>query len=174
MTTKPIIANVPSNVSLLQPTKYTFMIPEMPNLVYFVQNINLPGVSTPEVPVETPFSATYRHGDKLVYEPLNITFLVDEDLRTWEETLNWLVSLTFPKDYRQYGHIKGKDHKLYYDAIFTINTNANVPNLRIKFFDCFPITLSELQFSTTDSADNNMVADVSFRYDRFEIERLNG
>jgi hypothetical protein len=173
MTNKSVIANVPKNVSLLQPTKFSFVIPEMQNLVYFVQNINLPGVSTSEVPVETPFSSTYRHGDKLVYETLNITFLIDEDLKAWEETLNWLTSLTFPKDYRQYGRIQGQKKRLYYDAILTINTNANLPNLRIKFFDCHPITLSEIAFSTTDSAENNMIADVTFRYDRYEIERLN-
>lgn len=172
MTSRAIIANVPKNVSLLQPNKFTFMIPDMSNLVYFVQNINLPGISTSEVAVETPFSATFRHGDKLVYEPLTITFLIDEDMRTWEETHNWLVALTFPKDFRQYGKIKGESKKLYYDAIFTINTNANIPNLRIKFFNCHPVSLGEIQFSTTDSAETNMVADVTFRYDRFEIERL--
>ena len=172
MTTQSVIAKVPSNVSLLQPTKFTFMIPEMSNLVYFVQNINLPGISTSEVPVETPFSSTFRHGDKLVYEPLNITFLIDEDMRTWEETYNWLVALTFPKKYDQYGKIKGQSKKLYYDAILTINNNANLPNLRIKFLDCHPVSLGEIQVSTTDSAENNMISDVSFRYDSFEIERI--
>lgn len=172
MPKKTVIANIPQNVSLLQPTKYTFIIPEMSNLIYFLQTVNLPGVSTSEVPVETPFSATFRHGDKLVYEPLNMTFLVDEELRVWEDTYNWFKSQTFPKDYREYSKINGVKRKIYYDAILTINTNANNPAIRIKFFDCFPVSLSEIMFSTADSADNNMTADVTFRYDRFEIERL--
>lgn len=168
-----VIAKVPQNISLLQPTKFTFVIPEMNNLLYYVQNINLPSISTSEVPVETPFSATYRHGDKLVYSPLVITFLIDEDMRAWEETHNWLVALTFPVDFRQYGRIKGETKKLYYDSMLTINTNANIPNIRVKFFNCFPVSLGEIQFSTTDSAETNMIADVEFRYDRYEIERIN-
>lgn len=173
MTTQSVIAKIPENVSLLQPTKFTFVIPEKHNLIYFIQNINMPGVSTSEVSVETPFSATFRHGDKLVYEPLNITFLIDEDMRTWEETYNWLKALTFPKEFREYRRIRGEMKPLYYDAMLTINTNANVPNLRVKFFDCFPTSLGEIQFSTTDSAETNMIADVTFRYDRYEIERIN-
>lgn len=173
MTTQSVIAKVPQNVSLLQPTKFTFIIPEMTHLNYYIQNINIPALSSSEVLEETPFSAIYRHGDKLNYETLNITFLIDEDMRSWEETYNWLVALTFPRDYAQYGRLKGENKKLYYDAILTINTNANIPNLRIKFFNCFPTSLGEIQFSTTDSAETNMISDVTFRYDRFEIERIN-
>ena len=78
-----IVSQVPENTSILQSTKFTFIIPDKPFLKYFCQSVQLPSVTTAEIPVSTPFSNTYRHGEKLNYEPLTITALMDEDLRVW-------------------------------------------------------------------------------------------
>lgn len=164
----------PENTSLLQSTKYTFVIPDMPFLKYFCQTVVLPGVSTTEVTVPTPFSNTYRHGDKLVYEGLTLTALIDEDLRIWEETYKWLQGLTRPKEYREYLRktIARPATNLYYDGYLTINTNSNNPNMRIKFLNCHPTSLSGINFDTKVDADTIPTCDITFRYDRFELERL--
>ena len=72
MTTQ-FLPQTPQNTSILQSTKFTFIIPDLPFLKYFCQTVNLPSVSTTEVMVPTPFSATYRAGDKLVYDAFTIT-----------------------------------------------------------------------------------------------------
>ena len=114
--------NTPENTSLLQATKYTFIIPDMPFLKYFCQTISLPTVSTSEVAVPTPFSTTYRHGDKLVYEGLTLTALVDEDLRIWEESYKWIRGLTRPAEYKEYLRqtIAKPATNLYFDGYLTI------------------------------------------------------
>ena len=91
----------PENSSFLQGNKFTFSFATLPFLKYFCQSINMPGVSTSPVNVDSPFSSMYRHGDKLVFDQLNMTILIDEDLRVWEETHNWLVALTKPVSFRQ-------------------------------------------------------------------------
>lgn len=174
MTIEPYTANTPENTSLLQTTKYTFIIPDMPFLKYFCQTVTLPGVSTSEVAVPTPFSATYRHGDKLAYEALTLTALIDEDLRIWEESYKWLQGLTRPKEYEEYLRktISKPATNLYFDGYLTVNTNANNPNMRIKFLNCHPTNLSGINFDTKVDADTIPTCDITFRYDRFEIERL--
>lgn len=165
----------PDNTSILQPTKFTFIIPDLPFAKYFCQTAVVPGVSTSPVAVETPFSSTYYHGDKLVYDTFSINAIIDEELRVWEETYNWLVSLTKPEKWSQYAKFEGSSkapRELYYDGILTINTNSNNPNLRIKFFNCHPVSLGSIQFSTAENADTIPTADITFRYDRFEIDRL--
>ena len=164
--------NTPENTSLLQATKYTFIIPDMPFLKYFCQTVTLPTVSTAEVAVPTPFSTTYRHGDKLVYEGLTLTALVDEDLRIWEESYKWLRGLTRPAEYAEYIRAKDRKAPLYFDGYLTINTNSNNPNLRIKFHNCHPTSLSGINFDTKVDADTIPTCDITFRYDLFEIERL--
>ena len=167
-------SNTPDNTSILQSTKFTFIIPDKPFLKYFCQTVNLPSVSTTEVPVATPFSSTYRHGDKLVFEAFTITALMDEDLRVWEETYAWLKGLTRPQNYGEYlkKSVRDVTTPLYYDGYLTINTNANNPNIRIKFHNCHPTTLGMINFDTKVDADNIPTCDITFRYDLFEIERL--
>lgn len=170
-----IINTTPTNTSLLQSTKFSFVIPDLPFAKYFCQSINLPGVSTNPVSVETPFSNTFRHGDKLYYDVFSINAMVDEDFRVWEETYNWLVALTFPEKFSQYARYNktGKSKKeLYYDGILTMNTNANNPNIRVKFTNCHPISLGGIQFSVMDNSNIIPTADVTFRYDMFSFERI--
>lgn len=172
MTTESFLTTIPQNTSFLQSTKYTFVIPNLPFARYFCQSINLPGVTSSEVEVATPFSNTYRHPTKMSFEPFTISFLIDEDIRTWEETYKWIVSLTRPESYNQYVKNLSKDATAYQDGLLTINTNSNLPNLRINFRNVFPISLTGIQFGTMNSADNTLTADVTFRYDLFEIQRI--
>lgn len=172
MTTESFISTIPENTSFLQTTKYTFIIPNLPFAKYFCQSINLPGVTSNEVEVPTPFSNTYRHPTKMSFEAFSISFLIDEDLRAWEETYKWIVALTRPESYSQYITNQKKENSPYQDGVLTINTNANIPNLRVKFKNVFPVSLSGIQFGTMNSADSTPTADLTFRYDFFEIIRI--
>ena len=170
MTTQSLLTKTPQNTNFLQTAKYTFVIPTLPFAKYFCQTVGFPGVSTSEIPVATPFSNTYRHGEKLVYDSLTINIMIDEDFYTWEETYNWLKAITKPTDFKEYNsRINGS---IYHDGFLTLNTNANNPNLRIKFKDCHPTTLGGIQFSTMDNAEVVPTCDVTFRYDYFELERI--
>lgn len=162
----------PSNSSFLQGNKFTFSFATLPFLKYFCQTINIPGVSTSPVTVDNPFSNTYRHGDKLIYDQINVTIIIDEDLRVWEETYNWLMALTFPKEFRQYYRNTNGRQTAYHDGILTINTNSNNPNIRFKFLNCHPSSLSGINFSVQETAQNIITADITFRHDGFEIERI--
>lgn len=163
-----LLIQIPENTSLLQTTKFTFVIPQLPFLKYFCQTVQLPGISTTEVVQQTMFNDTYRQGQKINFDPITITSLIDEDIRVWEETYQWMVYLANPI---KYGQFKEKFSSKFYDAMLTINTNANNPNIRVKFKNCFPTSLGTIQFATTDNADVVPVLDISFRYDYFEIDR---
>lgn len=172
MSQESVLTRIPTNTSFAQPTKFVFTFTTLPFIRYFVQSANIPGISTSAVSVENPFSQTWRHGDKLQYDTFDITALIDEDLRLWEETYNWFRSITFPKEFPEYWtNTRGKQ-TAYHDGILTVLTNANNPNLRFKFTYCHPISMSSLRFSAADSATNVMTVDISFRFDAFEIERV--
>lgn len=160
---------IPENTNLLQTNKFTFIIPNLPFVSYQCQSVSFPGVSTSEVLVETPLSATYRHGDKLQFDPLVLTFMVDEDMRNWEEAFNWIKGLTFPTSGREYTEQKKKG--LYHDGTLTINKNSNIRNMRFYFTACHPTSLGPINFSTSDDANMVALADLTLRYDTFRIER---
>lgn len=174
------ISAQPSNQSLAQTTKFKLSFERLPEVTFFCQSINLPGLSTSEVAQNTPFVDLYSPGDKLVYEPLQLSFLVDEDYRSWFSVHDWIRGLTFPENFAEYDNLKNysrfpakeiKGTPQFSDAVLTVYTNQNNPNLRITFKDCFPTSVSGLTFSTQNSADNIFAADATFRFSYFTIER---
>lgn len=174
MATESFASNTPDNTSILQSTKFTFLIPDKPFLKYFCQTVSIPSVSTTEIAVNTPFSATYRHGEKLNYDSLVITALMDEDLRVWSETYDWLKGLTRPTSHEEYIRKSPKDVQtpLYFDGFMTVNTNANNTNIRFKFRNCHPTSIGAIHFDTKVNADTIPTCDFTFRYDYYEVERV--
>lgn len=172
MTKASVLTHIPENTSILQSTKFMFIFPTLPFLKYFAQTATLPAVSTSPVSIETPFARTYRHGDKLVYEDFTINAIVDEDLRVWQETYNWITSLTKPTKFEEYIRFYNESSDPYHDGILTVNTNANNPNMRFKFRSCHPVSIGAIQFNSTDNAQTIPTVDITFRYDYYELERL--
>jgi len=172
MATESLLTTIPDNTSILQTTKFTFVFPTLPFVRYFCQTVSLPGVSTSEIPVNSPFSPTYRHGDTLIYDTFQINAIVDEEMKIWEETYGWLKAITAPQKFEQYIKYYNENNEPYHDAILTINTNANLANMRIKFKNCHPTSLGGIQFNVADNAQTIPTADISFRFDYFELERL--
>lgn len=178
----------PNNVDLLQSTKFRITFNRLPGMTYFCQSANLPGVSITEIPKSTPFVELFVPGEKLIYDTLNITFLVDEDLRAWTQIHDWMRGITFPLDFEEYLNMQ-KENAVsafgqrfinnttfaggqYTEAIMTIFTNKNNPNFRVKFVDLFPVNLSTIIFNTGDSAENVMTADATFRFTYYNYERV--
>lgn len=174
----------PSNRDILQSTKFKLNFMRLPGLTFFCQTVNLPGISLTEVMRNTPFVDLYVPGEKAIYDTLNTTLLIDEDLRDWEAIHDWIRAMTFPKEFEEYAKMKsqfkdvvsrGPGAKLppqYTDASLTLYTNKNNPNIRIQFKDLFPTTLGGIQFSALDSAENIITCDCSFRYTYYNIERV--
>jgi len=171
-TSKYPVFSIPENTNFLQINKFSFVFPTLPFLSYFLQTVTLPGFTTNAVRVDTPFSATYRHGDTLEHDQLTITAILDEDLRVYEETHKWLQALTAPKEFPQYVRNLNGDRTPYHDGVLTINTNANNPNLRLKFSECHPVTMTGINLTTTDTADTTLTTDITFQFDLVEITRL--
>lgn len=178
-----IINRNPANKDLLQTTKFLLTFSRLPGLTFFCQSVNLPGVSLSEVPVNTPFVDLYVPGEKIAYDTLNASFLVDEDIQSWQQIHDWIRAMTFPNEFAEYrtmdklSNISNTRKYMglkpqYSDASLTIYTNKNNPNLRINFKDLFPITLGSILFNSSDSADYVASSDVSFRFSYYDIERI--
>ena len=173
MAVESFASNTPQNSSILQLTRFTFIIPDKPYLKYFCQTVSIPSVSINPVTVPTPLTNTYRHGDKMEFETLSITAIVDEDMRIWQETYDWMKGLANPVTTDQYIRKSLQDTTpLYFDGYLTVNTNANNPNIRFKFLNCHPISLGGIDFDTKTDADNIPTCTIQFRYDIFEVERI--
>lgn len=153
----------PKNTNLLQPTKYSVSFPEISDTIYFCQKVNLPGVQVTELPQVTPNLDLFVPGTKITYGTFDIDFLVNEDLSAWLYIHDWIRGITTDQQYRT---------KPRCQAILTVYSNQNNPKFRIKFMDIFPLSLGDIEFDTTLSADDHLSSTASFRFNYFDIERI--
>lgn len=178
------VTSNPPTFDLLQSTKFHVVFDRLPETTYFCQTANLPGISLTEIPVYTPFVELYVPGEKAIYDTFNITFLVDEDLRSWTQLHDWIRGITFPTDFKEYadlgrksvaGNIRASYQNKplpYSTGIMTIYSNKNNPIFRVKLIDMFPTTVGSLTFNVSDTAENIVTADATFRFSYFEYERI--
>jgi hypothetical protein len=175
------IGSTPDNPNFLQPNKFVLNFNRMPNMQYFCQSVTVPGLSMSEAPQTNPFIDLYVPGDKLIYDLLNVTFYVDEDLKSWTEVHDWIRAMTFPETFDEYTGLSllnrytrssTTNRPQYSDAMLTILSSANNPKIRIKYYDLFPISISTFILSSTDTPDNIVTADAVFRYSYFDIETV--
>jgi len=160
------ITTYPATTNLLQPTKYLVTFPEISETIYFCQKANIPGVTLGTALQTTPNIDLFHSGTKLEYNTFDITFLVNEDLSAWTSIYKWMNDLSNVDN----SYTKRKQNTK--TAILTVMSNLNNPKIRVKLNNIFPLTLSDLEFDTTLSAEEHMTASTSFRYDFFEIEKL--
>jgi hypothetical protein len=169
---------IPETVNPLYPNKFRLDFARLPEISYFCQMVTIPGISIGESLQPTPFVDLYLAGDKMVYDYLTVTFMVDENLLGWNSLYLWLRGLTFPTDFAEYRTLnklnkfnaaQATKKPQYSDGTLTILKASNVSNLMFKFYDCFPTSLGAIPLSTMDSPDNIVTCDVTIRYSYFDL-----
>jgi len=178
----------PENQSLALGNKYRLAFNRIPEVTFFCQSVNIPGVSMSPTQFATPFTDLPIPGDKIQYDEFRVSFLVDEDYKSWQTLYDWITAMTFPENFDQYRNlgklkrdaiVSGLRNDVlidqmpqYSDAVLTVNTNKNNPNIRFKFKDLFPISVGTIDLSEEFTPENTIVCDALFRYSYFTLERL--
>ena len=160
-------------------TQWRLAFNRIPKTTWFCTAANLPGISLGEATFPTPIHDIYLTGDKLTFENLNITFIVDEELQNYREMWNWLVGMGAPKESSQWVDelkkgdgqvIKGHETNFYSDATLIIYNSKNIPKVEVKFKSMFPVSLSALEYSQELTDVEYFKASATFRYMYYEFE----
>jgi hypothetical protein len=166
----------PTNTNLLSPLVFKFQIKRAPEVTFFVQNVNLPGISgfPPEFP--TPLVRVPQVHDHLQYDDLMINYKVDEDMRNYTLLHDWIRGIGFPTDHSEYAALKNQPVAsglgLKSDcSLFVLNSARNV-NIEITFYDAFPLAISSLIFDTTLTDVLTLEAAATFTYTYYDINIL--
>ena len=190
MTTTNAIDRQPTKLDYASPTQFKFSIIKLPKVEYFCTAVNIPGVNLGETTQATPLKKIPIPGDTLVYEPLQMTFLVDENLENFQEIHGWLVGLGFPRDNKEFRNLlaAGNDRfptrntsnisteagKTKYaaadagptlsDATLTVLSSKNNSQVEIRFRDMYPTGLTGLSYNQQAADIDYLTATVSFSY----------
>ena len=183
----------PTKLDYTSPTQFRFLINQLPKVQYFTVSANVPGITLGDATYATPLKDIPLPGEKLTYDDLNITFIVDENLENYIEIHNWLASLGFPKNREQFkthrsatsnlpkatvgtsgdiGDVKPitSDSPMFSDSVLTVLSNKNNPVVECRFEDCFPTSLCSLDYSQNQTDVEYLTAEVTFKYKIYEIK----
>ena len=174
------LTRLPQNTNYLQPTKFLLTFDRLGDVQYFCQTVNIPGVNLGQAPFNTPMLDVFVPDRKMIYNPLSIHFTIDESLNGWQQLHAWFRSIASPTSFDERNRLTSLQNanktssslNSYSDATLTILSALNNPILRVKFYNVFPITLSDILFDTTQSADDIITADCVFTFDYFDFEKV--
>ena len=195
MTVTNSLSRQPTKLDYASPTQFKFSIIKLPKVEYFCTAVNVPGITlggTMSQP--SPLKDIPIPGEKLTYEPLQMTFLVDENLENFQEIHGWLVGLGFPRDYSEFRDLvsSGNDRfpaknqsisneigkvkygspnvgGTYSDATLTILSSKNNSELEVRFRNMFPTGLTGLQYNQQAADVDYLTATVSFEYEIYDF-----
>ena len=147
----------PKNINPLADVQFKFDVSALPNTSFFIQTVNLPGISLEAQVVATPQLQNFsRHTGIITYEALDVTFMIDEYLKNWQEIFEWMI---------------GKESK-YTTAVLTILSSSMNPTMEIHFKEIFPTSLSAISFDSTTTDPVYQTATVAFNYTEYIIKNL--
>lgn len=146
-------------------TSFKLEIPGFEEVNYFIQTTELPGMTMSGV--DTPYQkfATNVPSNRIEFDPLNFTMIVDEDYRNYESIYQWMVDILRTEP------VAGAESGMMKDVTLHILNSNKRGIAAIRFHRAYPTMLSAipLESSTTDAVPP--VCSVMFRYQFFEIVR---
>ena len=196
MTDTNVIDRTPSKFDYASPIQFRFKMTKIPNVEFFVQTANIPGIGLGTTEMATPLKDIPMPGDKVNYQSLDISFLVDEKLNNYKELHDWITGLGFPQDYTQFKTLQGtgsdrfpgstsstaatgtstkqplNEGGIYSDATLTVLNSKNIANTEIRFQNVYPTSLGSLSYDIKASDVDYLQVSASFNYMYYDIIQL--
>ena len=142
-------------------TSFKLEIPGFPHLNYFVQMTELPGLTMSGV--DTPWSnnATNMPSNRIEYDPLNVTMLVDEEYQNYDSIRMWMTEIIKTEPVLN----AMKDITLH-----ILNSNKN--NIAaIKFYRAYPTMVAAIPLESSTGDTQPITCALTFRYQFYELVR---
>ena len=175
--------NQPTNLNYLSPVNFDLQINKLPKTRYFCTGVTLPNVIMSEVTQHTTLAVQSSvPGDKITFDPLSVTFVVDEDMTNYREIYDWIMAVGPGFDSDDFSTLinstktskgtfsSGNYENMYSDTTLIINTSSNNANIEFMFEDCFPTSLGGIESSTNTDGVEYATCDLTLRYTLFKIK----
>ena len=181
----------PKELNYLRPNGFRFFIQSLPQVTYFCQAASIPTVNLGYAVQSTTVIDIPYPGEKVQFSELTIKFMVQEDMQNYIELYQWMADLG-GVDGNKYGidkrtkreefRIPGltvpekkprkTDRTDFSDAALIILNSNEHAVAKVQFFDCFPISLSGLDFDVSSGNTQYFTSVASFKYSSFDVESL--
>ena len=177
-----------ANRNYMSPLGFKLILTKTPKVDFLCQSANIPQISMGTAVQPSYLKDIPVPGDKVLYDDLNIRFLVDEKMENYLAIYKWITGLGYPESLGQFKQLKKDDNRTdteitdkgdpryfeFSDATLQILNSNYKPSVLINFKDAFPTSLSTLDFDVSQRDYSFFTAQVSFKYTIFNITDPNG
>lgn len=171
----------PVNINPLYGTgNYQFSLIKFPEITFMIKSVEVPGISLGTAMQTSSVHDVPVPGESLTFDDLTCSFTVDEKMDNYYAINEWLIGLGYPENHSMYRELlkNSKNEasitelsKGMTDGVLNILGNDNLPIMQMQFIDCFPTRLSGLQFDSSNSDSEPLVANVTFAYSHHIMRR---
>ena len=196
MTTTNVQTRQPSIMDYASPTQFRFKCSKLPEVEFFCQTANIPGIGLGAADFKTPLKDIPMPGDKVTYQDLAISFLVDENLNNYKEIHDWIIGLGAPQSHTQFSDLRAlssdrfpgttassaatgtsiakplPEGGIYSDATLTVLNSKNIVKTEIRFHNIFPTRLGSLAYNVKAADVDYLSVAVDFQYMYYEIVQI--
>lgn len=187
----------PDQLNYLRPNGFRFIIQSLPKVTYFCQAANIPSINLGFAVQPTSLINIPRPGEKIDFGELTVRFLIQEDMANYIELYNWITALGFPSDHSQFQSRfiqqsfrnpqvnntdmgantvltvpRKTDLTEYSDATLMVLDSNNNSVAQLDFADCFPTSLSGVDFDISSGQTQYFSAVAVFKYRVFTVKSL--
>ena len=107
-------------------------------------------------------------GDKLTFNELQANIILDEDLTSYDEMYSWMrrnldIEMVTPTQ-------RTSDQPpAMSDISLSILSSHNNTTKQVRYIDCIPTALTDIQFESTTGGESYITFGASFRFSYFEL-----
>ena len=177
-----------ANRNYMSPVGFKLILTKTPKVDFLCQSANIPQISMGTAVQPSYLKDIAVPGDKVLYDDLTVSFLVDEKMENYLSIYKWMTGLGYPENVGQFRQLRKDDIRTnasasddgdpryfeFSDATLQILNSNYRPSVLVNFKDAFPVSLSTLEFDVTTRDYNFFTASVTFKYTIFDITDVNG
>ena len=177
-----------ANRNYMSPLGFKLILTKTPKVDFLCQSANIPQISMGTAVQPSYLKDIAVPGDKVLYDDLTVSFLVDEKMENYLSIYKWMTGLGYPENVGQFRQLRKDDIRTnasasddgdpryfeFSDATLQILSSNYRPSVLINFKDAFPVSLSTLEFDVSQRDYNFFTASVTFKYTIFDITDPNG
>ena len=172
------------NRNSLTPTGFRLVIDKIRGVDFFAQKATLPSISLNPADTYTRFNKIPQPGDEIQYSPLELSFLVDENMKNWYQVHDWMKEIGTPYSSKEFKYKRGEiesenkrnspvdisniTNQWTSDASLFVLSSQYRPVAEYVFRNAWPSSLTGLPFDTTSPDDTPLTAQLSLLYSHFD------
>lgn len=142
-------------------TSFYLEIPGFETLNYFVQSCELPGLMLTGIRTDFRNWQVVLQGNKVEYDPLNLSFIVDENFKNHQMLHLWMLRI-------QHGDSSLISDEMKDISLHLLSSNKT-ENRKVNFYKAFPTMLSPLPLNSDTSDTSPIVCTCTFAFQYYEF-----